>query len=125
MDWLGQVKDTVKKTAVAAYDKSEQLVDIAKLKLAITSAENESEKLCKELGLIFYEQIKNGKTNDEKAKEICEKIDEKFAEIENNKDKIALIKKTKRCSSCGKEVAEDASFCPGCGNMMNSDNTNN
>ena len=34
MEWFEQVKDTVIKTAGVAYEKSEKLVDIAKIKLS-------------------------------------------------------------------------------------------
>ena len=114
MAWFDQVKDTVKKTAGAAYDKSEQLVDIAKLKLALVSAENETEKLYKELGILCYENSK-GTEPVGSADEIIEKIDAKYAEISEIKNNIAKTKKLKLCSKCSKEVAPESTFCQYCG----------
>lgn len=114
MDWFEQVKDTVKKTAGAAYDKSEQLVDIAKLKLSLVSAENEADKLYKELGLLCYEQ-KGKEENTDAVNNIIEKIDAKHAEIAEIKANISKAKKVKTCTKCNKEVASDGSFCAYCG----------
>ena len=114
MDWFEQVKDTVKKTAGAAYDKSEQLVDIAKLKLALASAENEAEKLYKELGLLCYEQNK-GKENADLVSNVIEKIDAKHAEIAELKGNVAKTKKVKICDKCQKEVSPESAFCSYCG----------
>ena len=116
MDWFEQVKDTVKKTAVAAYDKSGQLVDITKIKMSVLSAEGAVEKLYKELGEIYYKDAKDGKINDEEAiTSICDAIGAKLEEIENLKSKIAAKKNMKICPSCGKEIPENAAFCPACG----------
>lgn len=114
MDWFEQVKDTVKKTAGAAYDKSEQLVDMAKLKLALVSLENEAEKLYKELGILCYEQNK-GKENGDAVSNIIEKIDAKHAEISELKGNMAKTKKVKICDKCGQEVAPESAFCQYCG----------
>ncbi len=114
MDWFEQVKDTVKKTAGVAYDKSEQLVDIAKIKLALVSAENEAEKLYKELGLLCYEQNK-GKENSDLVSNVIEKIDAKHVEIAELKGNVAKNKKVKLCDKCGKEVSPESVFCSYCG----------
>ena len=116
MEWFEQVKDTVKKTAAAAYDKSGQLVDITKVKLSIVSAEGAVEKLYKELGEIYYKDSKDGTINDPEAiKGICETIDSKLEEIKALNLKIAALKKMKICPGCSKPISEDAAFCPSCG----------
>ncbi len=116
MALFDQVKDTIKKTAVAAYDKSGQLVDITKIKLAIVSAEGAAEKLYKELGEMYYKDANDGKINDEEAiKSLCDAIDAKLEEIETLKSKIASKKNMKLCPVCGKEIPENAAFCPVCG----------
>lgn len=118
MDWFEQVKDTVKKTAAAAYDKSGQLVDITKLKLSLTTAEGAAEKLYKEIGELAYKNAKNGTVSEEILKGLYEAVDAKLAEIEELKSRIAAIKNLKKCTGCGKQIEDNAVFCPACGKKV-------
>ncbi len=118
MEWIEQVKDTVIKTANAAYGKSEQLVDIAKVKLSIVNAESDVKKLYTELGAVLYEKYKASEAVPEEFSELCMKIDSKQAEISEARGKLAALKNAAICKNCGKEVPENSAFCPSCGNKV-------
>lgn len=118
MEWIEQVKDTVIKTANAAYGKSEQLVDIAKIKLSVANAESDVKKLYAELGAVLYEKYKAEEAVPEEFAELCMKIDSKQAEIVSARERLAALKKTSLCKNCGKEVPENAAFCPSCGKKI-------
>ena len=114
MEWFEQVKDTVVKTAGVAYEKSEQLVDIAKLKLSIVTNENETEKLFKELGKQYF-RLDNGEDTKALCDEIIANIKTKLSEKEELQNKINSVKKVKTCPSCKKQAATENTFCPHCG----------
>ncbi len=115
MNWLDKIKCTVKKTAEVTYDKSGQLVDIAKLKFSITTAEAEADKLYKELGILCYNEKKGEGISDELKDAAIKNIEEKLSEIANLKAELKQIKKVKSCTKCGKELAEENTFCSNCG----------
>ena len=115
MEWFEKLKNTVKKTAEVTYDKSGQLVDIAKLKLSITTAEAELDKLYKELGMLAYNEIKGDGVSDELKEDAVKKIEAKDAEICDLKNQLNFVKKVKLCTNCGKELSEKSTYCSNCG----------
>ena len=114
MEWFEQVKDTVVKTAGIAYEKSEQIVDIAKLKLAVAANDNETEKLFKELGKQYF-RLENGEDTKALCDEIITNIKTKLAEKDELQKKINSAKNVKICNICKKAVSEESTFCPHCG----------
>lgn len=120
MEWFEQVKDTVVKTAGIAYEKSEQIVDIAKLKLAVAANDNETEKLFKELGKQYF-RLENGEDTKALCEEIIGNIKIKLSEKEELQNKINSVKNSKTCSTCKKTVAAENLFCPHCGAKLSDD----
>ena len=115
MEWFETVKGTLKKTAEIAYDKSSQLVEITKLNIRIAEAESNIDKSFKELGIKYFEEIKNGCEVDESIKAVYENIENKYSQIEELKNKINLLKKVKACENCGEANPQDNIFCAKCG----------
>ena len=118
MDWLNKVKGTMKKTATVAYEKSAQLLEVTKLTFRISEEEEAISKELKNLGANLYEQYKSGKELDESIKAICEVIDSKYAEIENIKGEIAILKNVKVCSKCQYANLADNVYCAKCGEKL-------
>lgn len=121
MEWIEQVKDTVIKTASVAYEKSEQFVDAAKTRLAVANAESDNKKLYAELGAVLYEKYKAGEAIPAGLEELLEKLDVKQQEIAYLREKLAAARKSSICKSCGKEIPENAAFCPSCGQKNEED----
>jgi len=122
MEWFEQVKDTVIKTAGVAYEKSEKLVDIAKIKLSIANLESETDKLYKELGKQYY-KMENGTDTKDICAEIIKSINEKISETEALKSQLNQVKNLKSCPKCNKSVSGDNAFCPFCGEKLDDDET--
>ena len=114
MEWFEQFKDTVKKTASVAYDKSEQLVEITKLKFAINGIKNETEKLYSELGKLCYKAAQGDDTK-EAGDEIIKAISEKLVALEALEAELMEVKNIKLCPKCKKPLPEKGSFCAFCG----------
>lgn len=114
MEWFEQVKDTVKKTASAAYDKSEQLVEITKLKFAINGVKNEIDKLYTELGKLCYKAAQGEDTKDA-GDEIIKAITEKSEALDSLNSELLQVKNIRVCPKCGKPLPEKGSFCAYCG----------
>lgn len=118
MEWLETLKGTIKKTAGIAYDKSTQLVEITKMNFQISEAETSIDKKFKELGIKLYEEIKAGREIDDETKFIYESIESKYAELEEMKNKVNIIKNVKACLKCGENNSQDNIFCSKCGSKL-------
>ena len=68
-----------------------------------------------EIGRMVYDRYKEGGEVDEEAESLCESISSREASMNGYNKKIAGLKGAFECSSCGKMVAKDMSFCPYCG----------
>lgn len=94
-------------------DKAKNLTDIASLKGQIVSYENALSRNYKELGRVYYEAHK-----DDFEKEFpdqMEAVENAERMIEDLEKRIGELKGTKRCESCGNDVADDSVYCPKCG----------
>lgn len=96
MDFCEQVLYTVKKTAEAACDKSNQLIEIAKIKYAITTTRNELDKLYNTLGRLCY-KASCGEEASETADAVIKNISEKREELRRLKDELEAAKNKNVC----------------------------
>jgi len=115
MDFLSKFKETVAGATKTAVDKSNELVEVTKLKFAIGSAENEVEKLLIEIGEAVYNATKSGNDPSAVIEANCDALTAKYAEIEEMRDKLREYKNIKVCPSCGCEIPSDSAFCNKCG----------
>ncbi len=93
--------------------QTKNLADITQLNSAISEKERNIAQLLSELGREYYEA--------HKADEGCEfsekltQINALYAQICENREKIAQIKGIVKCEGCGADVPANASFCNACG----------
>lgn len=66
--------NNVEKTAKTVVQKSNDVVEITKLKMAISSAEAEAEELIADVGRLVYDAYKSGEGNPELVEEKCERL---------------------------------------------------
>lgn len=99
-----------------AADKAKTLTDIANLKGQIVTQENALLRNYREIGRAYYNAHKND-TEKEFPDEMNNIAKAKRTISELNK-KISELKGTKKCASCGCEMANDSAFCPRCGQKV-------
>ena len=114
MDFLDKIIKKVEKTTKVVMQKSTDVVELTKVKLAITSAENEADELLREIGSIVYDAYKSGEGNAELVEEKCVKLEKMKEEIEEKKNQFALLRNMKRCPECEYENEAKAVYCSKC-----------
>ena len=118
MDIIEKILNNVEKTAKTVVQKSNDVVEITKLKIAISNAEAEAETLIKEVGQLVYEAYRSGEGSPELVEEKCEKIDELRKDIEDKRNQFAKLRNLKRCPDCEYENEADAVYCCKCGQKL-------
>ena len=114
MDFLDKIIKKVEKTTKVVVQKSTDVVELTKVKLAITSVENEADELLREIGSVVYDAYKSGEGNAELVEEMCVKLEKIKNEIEEKKNQFALLRNMKRCPECEYENEADAVYCSKC-----------
>lgn len=119
MEFFEKLKSTISTTAKSAAKKSNEIVEITKLKMAISGAEADIARLMRDIGELVYEGYKGEMEADAgEMEELCTQIDAKYAEIADAKDQLRTLKKLKQCPVCLEESDPEAAFCARCGNKF-------
>lgn len=118
---MGKLKGFGKKLSDAAKNtakKSEELIEIGKVKNKIKDAESNIVKLKMSIGETAYTKFKDGEATFSEAEEICSTIDEALESIKGFEEKIMLLKHIRNCPECSTEVEDVVAFCPKCGHKF-------
>lgn len=118
---MGKLKGFGKKLSDAAKStakKSEELIEIGKVKNKIRDAENNIEKMKMSIGEAAYSKFKEGGKTFPEADEICSGIDEVFESIQVYEEKILMLKHIRTCPGCSSEVEDTVAFCDKCGHKF-------
>ncbi len=118
MDVITNIKETLEKAIKTGVDKSNEIVEITKLKYAIADMEGDISKLMREIGESVYEAYKDSKEPDETINESCATISEKYAQIDEMRAKLNELKKLTICPKCGAAMDKDSQFCSKCGEKL-------
>ena len=113
--FLNKVKDA----ADVAGKKTNEFIDITKVKMAIARAEKDLSATYEGLGRLVYDAKKGAEDITELMDACVAHIDELNAEIENLQDKLAETQNAVRCTACGIYNEKDAAFCKSCGEKLN------
>lgn len=105
-------------TAEVVASKAGEAIEIERLKGQIRDFSRENAVDLMEIGKMVYDSFKNGEEVGEDAEALCEAIKERKESIAEYEKKISLIKGSTECSGCGKMVAHGMSFCPYCGEKV-------
>lgn len=95
--------------------KSENLIEVSKVNIAISSEEKMIDEIYIKIGKKIYKDFKEDKISDKGLKDKCEEIAELEKDINSLKKKLLKLKDKKSCKKCGAEMERNASFCPKCG----------
>lgn len=121
-DFFGNLKEnleslgkTISEKAEVVSKKTEEAVEVQKIKSQIRLMERNNERDFQDIGKIIYEQFKKGKVVDTEFVELCEAIEEREASIDDYKKQVAEIKGLDVCPNCKEHVEPSVVFCPKCG----------
>ncbi len=116
MDFFNNLGNKITKTGQKAVDKTKQLTSIAKLNYSISDAKGDLDKLYRNLGMEYFDNIKDD-IDSEFAVAVTE-IKAKLAEIEELNEQLSQAKGFVKCPSCGAEISVENKFCGRCGHKM-------
>ncbi len=115
MDFLENLKEKITITARGARQKGEAIVEITKLRAAISEKEGEINKTLRTMGETLYEAYKTGEETYASIPESCAALDDLYEEVEDLAARIKALRNVKECPVCKKEMDKDAVFCSVCG----------
>lgn len=115
MSVLDNITKKVTDTAKTAAKISGSVVEVTRLNMSINAEEEKIKKIYTEIGKQLYEDYSEGKTISEKLREKCAEIDEILANIEEMKERILELKKSKACPGCGTVLEIEMEYCHKCG----------
>lgn len=117
MDFLNKVGKKLSEVGQSAVDKAKELADIAKLRKAISDDEKQVNELLLNIGQKVYEKAEEFKGNEEIAG-IVEKISTLKEHVAQLEEDIRTIQNVGKCPNCGAEVKAEDTFCPACGEKL-------
>ena len=117
-DVLSKLKKNFGETAEVIGKKTENFVEIQKLKSQIHTANHEIAQNYEEMGEMIYRRYQQGETMDAELTAICEDITELKAEVASCKEEIGQYRGENPCPECGASVPANAAFCMKCGAPM-------
>jgi len=115
---IDDLKKTFATTAQKAVKKSGELFERSKITLAITAVQNDIDHEYQEIGRLVYNGYKDDEVSTESVTQRCQVIDQKMAEIDELRAKLAEIKNVRTCTMCGAEVTSSSSYCAKCGEKL-------
>lgn len=114
-DFFEDLGKRLGETAETVTNKAGEAIEIQRLKSKVRRLARENAVDLMEIGRMVYDRYKEGGKVDEEAESLCESVSSREASMNGYNKKIAELKGAFECSSCGKMVAKDMSFCPYCG----------
>ena len=118
MAFFDGLSKKITETVDVVGKKTNDLVEIQKLRNQISNLEKNMDRNYILLGKMMFDKYQNGEDLCDQAKAYCEEITGSAVLIEEYKAEIAEIKGLRPCSNCGEAVANDVVFCPKCGRKV-------
>lgn len=118
MDLLNDIGKRITETAKTVTKKSEDMVEITKLNLAIGSEEEKIKRIFYEIGSELYRSYTNGTTSKELYENKCSEVEQIEEKIKALKERLLLLKGNKVCKNCSSVVNLQVNYCPNCGERL-------
>ncbi len=115
MEFFENLKAKLGETTRVVAKKSNELVEITKLRASLGETEAKLDKTLQLMGASLYEAYKTGAETYASLEENCEEVDALYARIAEIRARISTLKNTKVCPLCKKEMDRAAMFCSACG----------
>ena len=117
--------DTINEWAKKLTDKTNEIVEIAKLRAANFAKNEKANEIKKEIGEICFSMYRSGDELDPGIEKLCADIKKLKSEMAENERTIRRMKEAAGdtvdlaasgfCPYCGAELIKDAKFCASCG----------
>ena len=115
MDFITDLGKKLTETAKTVTKKSEDIVEITKLNLAVGNEEDKIRRTFSELGSELYKSYLLGNSFGVEFDSKCSEIKEMEESVARNKEKVLALKGSKVCKDCKSIIDKDVNFCPNCG----------
>lgn len=121
-DFFGNLKGnleslgkTISEKAEVVSKKTEEAVEIQKIKSQIRTMERSNERDFQDIGKMVYDQFKKANAVGAELVELCEAIANREESIAEYKKQVAEIKGLDVCPNCEEHLEPGVTFCPKCG----------
>lgn len=120
-DFIDEFVFMAKNAAGVASKKTEEVVEISKLKYQIKQAEWDLEKAYAKLGAIVYESKRSSEDFSDAILLATSEIDDLKQKAAHMEDTLRTYRKVKKCAKCGQDSDSSAAFCVHCGAPLEDD----
>ena len=109
------VGEAAEVTARCAGKCAGQMLDTAKLNMKIFDLKGDIDQDLRAIGQMVYDAHRGQETDHAAMDGLLAGIDEKSAAIENLRERVAVLRRSKTCPSCGMACGQEDKFCRECG----------
>ncbi|WP_130870239.1 zinc ribbon domain-containing protein [Intestinimonas massiliensis (ex Afouda et al. 2020)] len=102
-------------TARCAGKCAGQMLDTAKLNMKIFDLKGDIDRDLQAIGRMVYDAHRGQETDHAAMDGLLAGIDEKSAAIETLRGRVAVLRHSRTCPSCGMVCGQEDKFCRGCG----------
>ncbi len=110
-----EVAEEIGKKTEPLIKKTEEVVELQKIKSKIRTLENYNDESLMDLGELIYNKYEAGEELEAEYQAICEEIEQRNAKILEQERLAGDMRGIKFCSACEREIDKDAKFCSYCG----------
>lgn len=114
--------DACADTARVAGRKAGQMVDVAKLNVQLFDLNGDFNETLRQLGQVLYNTHLGQEAEGDPVTGLLAQADETAAKIAEIKDRIATLRQTQSCPSCGAPCGKEDQFCRRCGCLLSGEN---
>lgn len=118
MAFFEEIGKKITDTVDVVGKKTNEVVEIQKLRSQMSGLEKNIEKNYIALGKMVFAKFQDGEELSEEARALCEEITGNTVLLDEYDNEIAEIKGMKKCPGCGVPAADDVVYCPKCGAKM-------
>ncbi len=112
------VLSRAKAVAQAAGRKTEEVVELTKVRMQIADLRREIASIYEGLGRLVYDSRHTDEPMDELIDACVEELDEQLAALARLEERVMFSKNVVRCPKCGGFNVPDAVFCNQCGEKL-------
>ena len=95
-----------------------QMVDVAKLNMKIFDLRTDINALLRQAGQTVYDAHRGADTDDDALTQLLTQIDGKYTEIDELKERVAVLRSMRECPHCGTACGREDKFCKHCGGAL-------